>query len=264
MADGSQIIEEIEAREVTGLERLRLPFGPHEVSKKPVPLKWMTDEAREKKGAVCFTCPECGGWHHRKADHLDYVGHAALTNRLLECDLGWNWEPVAFTEDGTPKMQNGGMWIRLTVCGVTRLGFGDADGKQGGNAIKEVIGDALRNAAMRFGAALDLWHKGDLHADHEDPDASPAPKHDNKPAPKPAADPPVDLRAKAERLKGLIDNIEHAAACTVTAFSKAHEDDWNALPDATRNYLSKRIENRAGTLMQAHDPQEPDLTEVPF
>src|SRR5690606_24225265 len=30
---------------------------------------------------------------------------------------------------------------------------------------KEVIGDALRNAAMRFGAALDLWHKGDLHAD---------------------------------------------------------------------------------------------------
>ncbi len=26
-----------------------------------------------------------------------------------------------------------------------------------------MIGDALRNAAMRFGAALDLWHKGDLH-----------------------------------------------------------------------------------------------------
>ena len=31
--------------------------------------------------------------------------------------------------------------------------------------MKERIGDALRNAAMRFGAALDLWHKGDLHAD---------------------------------------------------------------------------------------------------
>ncbi|MGN6537673.1 MAG: hypothetical protein ACTHKQ_18330, partial [Mesorhizobium sp.] len=29
------------------------------------------------------------------------------------------------------------------------------------------IGDALRNAAMRFGAALDLWHKGDLHGDDE-------------------------------------------------------------------------------------------------
>jgi hypothetical protein len=29
--------------------------------------------------------------------------------------------------------------------------------------VKEAIGDALRNAGMRFGAALDLWHKGDLH-----------------------------------------------------------------------------------------------------
>jgi hypothetical protein len=34
--------------------------------------------------------------------------------------------------------------------------------------MKERIGDALRNAAMRFGAALDLWHKGDLHKDDDD------------------------------------------------------------------------------------------------
>jgi len=34
--------------------------------------------------------------------------------------------------------------------------------------MKERIGDALRNAAMRFGAALDLWHKGDLHAAETD------------------------------------------------------------------------------------------------
>lgn len=34
--------------------------------------------------------------------------------------------------------------------------------------MKERIGDALRNAAMRFGAALDLWHKGDLHIDDDD------------------------------------------------------------------------------------------------
>jgi hypothetical protein len=59
------------------------------------------------------------------------------------------------------------MWIRLTVCGVTRLGYGHAGSKTGGDAIKEVIGDALRNAAMRFGAALDLWHKGDLHGEEK-------------------------------------------------------------------------------------------------
>ena len=79
--------------------------------------------------------------------------------------------------DGVPVMDNlGGMWIKLTVCGVTRLGYGHAGDKTGGDAIKEVIGDALRNAAMRFGAALYLWHKGDLHIDEE-----PKPKPDPKP-----------------------------------------------------------------------------------
>ena len=62
------------------------------------------------------------------------------------------------------------MWIKLTVCGVTRLGYGDAGAKKGGDAMKERIGDALRNAAMRFGAALDLWHKGDLHGSDDDDD----------------------------------------------------------------------------------------------
>jgi hypothetical protein len=37
--------------------------------------------------------------------------------------------------------------------------------------MKEIIGDALRNAAMRFGAALDLWHKGDLHVETDDGDS---------------------------------------------------------------------------------------------
>ena len=58
----------------------------------------------------------------------------------------------------------GGLWIRLTVCGVTRLGYGDAGGRKGPNAIKESIGDAIRNAGMRFGLALDLWCKGDPDA----------------------------------------------------------------------------------------------------
>lgn len=97
---------------------------------------------------------------------LAYVGHAALTDRLLDVDPQWSWEPLALDAAGLPAIDEaGGMWIKLTVCGVTRLGYGDAQGKTGGNAMKERIGDALRNAAMRFGAALDLWHKGDLHVD---------------------------------------------------------------------------------------------------
>ena len=107
---------------------------------------------------------------------LAYVGHAALTDRLLDVDPAWQWEPLAFDPDGLPTIDaSGGLWIRLTVCGVTRLGYGDAGTKKGGDAMKERIGDALRNAAMRFGAALDLWHKGDLHCDEDAPQADPKP-----------------------------------------------------------------------------------------
>ena len=93
---------------------------------------------------------------------LSYVGHAALTDRLLQADPEWTWEPVANpTSLGLPMVGSGvEMWIALTIGGVTRYGYGDAQDKKGGNAIKEAIGDALRNAAMRFGVALDLWHKG--------------------------------------------------------------------------------------------------------
>ena len=107
------------------------------------------------------SCKECGGYHPFPCVHLRYVGHAGITQRLNEVDPLWNWEPVATDDNGLPMMTNGGMWIHLTVLGVTRLGFGDAQGKQGPNAIKEIIGDAIRNAAMRFGVGTYLWGKSD-------------------------------------------------------------------------------------------------------
>jgi len=122
------------------LAKLRIPFPPEQIGKLP------------KGGAT-----------------LDFVGHGFLTARLLDVDPHWNWEPLAFDERGLPLVDEfGGLWIKLTVCGMTRLGYGDAGGRKGPNAIKEAIGDALRNAGMRFGAALDLWSKGD-------PDAPPPP-----------------------------------------------------------------------------------------
>ena len=148
----------------TGLTKMREPFPKSAISRLPKPTKAQTEQVKSdfRKG---IRCQECGGWHHKDVAHLDYVGHAALTDRLLSCDPEWNWAPLTYAEDKTPGLdKDGGMWITLTVCGVTRLGYGDADGKTGGNAVKERIGDALRNAAMRFGAALDLWSKSDLHA----------------------------------------------------------------------------------------------------
>ncbi len=158
----SQIVAPIDA-----LAKLREPFPDHQISKLPKPTKAQTEQVKAdfKKG---IRCKLCGSWHHPEVVHLDYVGHAALTDRLLDTDPAWSWEPVAF-RDGLPAFdQSGGLWIKLTVCGITRLGYGHAATKQGidpGSREKEVIGDALRNAAMRFGAALDLWHKGDLHVE---------------------------------------------------------------------------------------------------
>lgn len=143
-----------------GLVLLREPFPAHQISKLPKPYK---------KDSPKGNCNECGGYHGLPAMHLDYVGHAALTDRLLDADMAWTWEPVPDAKSLGLPVCDGGMWIRLTVCGVTRFGFGSADGKSNGDGVKEVIGDALRNAAMRFGAALDLWHKGQLH--EEDADA---------------------------------------------------------------------------------------------
>ena len=139
------------------LAKLREPFPPEAISKLP---KGKEDKSKRK------SCTVCKGYHDPSMFHLDYVGHAALTDRLLTVDPLWTWEPFALDEHGGPLMEreNGrpvGLWIRLTVGGMTRPGYGSCEpGKS--DAVKELIGDALRNAAMRFGCALDLWHKGDL------------------------------------------------------------------------------------------------------
>ena len=103
---------------------------------------------------------------------LEYVGHGAVTARLLDVDPEWTWEPVAYDANGAPLVErdaNGkpvGLWIKLTVNGVTRLGYGDCLPNQM-SAIKVLIGDALRNAAMRFGVALDLWVRGQGEDDEQ-------------------------------------------------------------------------------------------------
>lgn len=155
--------------DVEVLNRLRKPFPPEIVGKLP---RITCKDCRDRKCTThkptnCRTCNAYIGRHI----HLDYVGHAHVRERLLDVDPGWNWEPLAIDNLGLPAMDaNGGMWIRLTVGGVTRLGYGDAPGKRGGDAVKEVIGDALRNAAQSFGVALDLWKK------------EPAPVHDDEPS----------------------------------------------------------------------------------
>lgn len=145
------------------LAKLREAFRPDAIGKLP---RITCTPCSQSQSKVCgqhakTRCQDCGNWITAAHLHLDYVGHADVTDRLLDVDPEWTWEPVPDPAAAGLPVTPGGLWIRLTVAGVTRLGYGDAGQKKGSDAIKETIGDAIRNAAMRFGVALDLWAKGD-------------------------------------------------------------------------------------------------------
>jgi hypothetical protein len=209
---------ELSDAQVSGLRALMVPFDSAQVGLLPKPYS---------KDSTKGSCRECGGYHGLPAVHLSYVGHAVATARLLSVDPGWYWEPMSLTPDGLPLFDSsGGLWIRLTVCGVSRLGYGDAGGKTGVNAVKEAIGDAIRNAAMRFGVALDLWAKQDLHSDEVERGRQPSPAEVE------AAAAAVEL-SDAKRAAWSAWQ-QFSGGADATAFREFYEQ-WKALPleDAT-------------------------------
>jgi hypothetical protein len=196
---------------------------------------------------------QCGGYHQMPAIHLTYVGHAGVTERLNQVDPAWSWEPQvrdvdpvllrAAIETGNefvvrdlignapPRQTDGGLWINLTVLGVTRPGFGSADGKSGPNAIKEIIGDAIRNGAMRFGVGTYLWSKSEAAAakairEHgAEPDAdSPAPARQQAPA---RQRPPAPRQEDQHR--PLSEQEEHQAAARKIAAEAATRPSYDVL-----------------------------------
>jgi hypothetical protein len=174
-----------------GFQRLREPFPAEHVGKLPKPTKRDAKKGKckpQREGGDAPTWQDycCGGYHGLPAVHLDYVGHAAVTDRLLEVDPEWKWEPKAgWDENGEPRFVRDDqgrpirLWIDLTVLGVTRPGVGTVEAGAF-DAEKQLIGDALRNAGMRFGVALGLWIKGseEEHAAKAD---TPAPATEDDP-----------------------------------------------------------------------------------
>ena len=131
---------------------------------------------------------------------LSYLGHADTTRALIEADPCWTWEPMGYDDKGQPIVERDakgnavGMWCWLTVCGVRRPAYGSCDpGKR--DAVKELIGDAIRNGAMRFGVAGGLWSKADRADD------APAAKPRSRKAAKPSNAPDLPS-AEPEVLPG--------------------------------------------------------------
>lgn len=105
---------------------------------------------------------------------LDYVGHADITKLLIAVDPTWTWEPAAWI-DGRPAIhiheavqtfRNGEqkksriatMWGYMSVLGKSLPCVGSAPADKE-DYEKELVGDLIRNGAMRFGICVNLWSK---------------------------------------------------------------------------------------------------------
>lgn len=249
-------------------QQLRAPFPADRVGKLP---KLTCGGCRDARNKQCQDhhkrkCDVCGNWISTAHIHIDYVGHADITARFLEVDPEWSWEPVArnvdpqllaaavatsnpdvirqVLESAPPRLDdNGGFWIRVTIAGVTRLGYGDAGGKRGPDAIKVAIGDGLRNAGMRFGVGLDMWRK-----DVEPGDVSPT------------SQPPAQQQTNAAWFTGMQDRIA-AAVTEQELVTLANEIEakvqGGSCEQSHYEQLWQQGESRLREVRQAAPPPEP-------
>lgn len=127
-------------------EQLRRPFEAHEINKLP----------KGKGSGDLIQCDICGTRHYsRGIFHVDYVGHARVTERLNEVDPGWTMVPGAMQ---FPDEELVFMPVAMTIFGVTHHEVGCAS-QDDDEWPKQVYSDAITRAAMRFGVGLDLWKK---------------------------------------------------------------------------------------------------------
>lgn len=200
-------------------------------------------------------CDTCGGYHPFPCVHLKYVGHASITMRLNEVDPAWNWEPVATDKDGLPLVKDGSLWIRLTVLGITRLGVGDAQGKSGPDAMKEIVGDALRNAAMRFGVGTYLWSKSERAARMADFIEDDQPDGDGKEGGAEPATAPIDVyRETLVKARNAGLSIKACMADVQKEIGKKPEEF--GFPDVVRACVI--VEREIAGAEKGKEPETPD------
>jgi hypothetical protein len=120
-----------------------------------------------------------------KGVKLDYMGHADTTLALIAVDPEFSYDYARDDRGRMDVYESGSLWVvegTLTVHGVTRPCVGTCE-KRKVEIHKELLGDLLRNGAMRFGIATGLWSKLDDVTD----------AHFAKPAePKPLSDANLD------------------------------------------------------------------------
>lgn len=236
--------------------QLRAPFEAEHVGLLP---RITCGECSKVSGRCCAQhnkskCDACGNYITERHIHLDYVGHGAVTDRLLAVDPDWLWEPLAFDPSGMPtfiyddRSNPISFWIRLTVGGTSRLGVGTCPPGQP-DAEKVLIGDALRNAAMRFGVALDLWIKGHAEDDEKTVAADERRARDRRTGPAAEQSEPAAPRDVIKRIKDAIAALPTPTLANLQGWVKAE-----GLPDPSQLTVSQADQVLAW--LDEHPPAE--------
>lgn len=128
---------------------------------------------------------------------LRYLSHIWVRKAFQDADPDWYWEPMGYDDRGQPVIERDsqgqpvGFWIWLHLLGTKMPGYGSVEpGKR--DAVKELIGDALRNAGMRL-VGGSLWVK--------DKPKRKAPAKKKEPLPA-AVEPPEDSAPHHEKAAG--------------------------------------------------------------
>lgn len=183
---------------------------------------------------------------------LDYVSHAEITRILLSVDPHWRWVPIAW-DNGRPAIhvENGmaTMWGELTLLGQARLGVGSVRADKA-DLDKELVGDFLRNAAMRFGIALSLWSKQEWD-DLNHP--SPASRQTHQ-APQPAKPP------KPTKAADTIQRIAEKAASKATGKLSDEQVEQFLVACETKGVDPVKVSEMAG--VDIEEATEADLAKL--
>lgn len=226
--------------------KLREPFGPDKIGKLPKGPKGTSGQGTR--------CGICGNKHPEQGYiHVDYVGHAHITERLNLYGGDWSMVPV-----GGPQYPDDEMvWmeVRLTIGGVTRSEVGCAEIKKE-EWPKLLWSDCLTRAAMRHGIGLALWMKEPLPQDRER-----ASRAVSQPAAAPAA-PTVDpdVAALTELLQEDVAHLDMVGRDAWSTWKADHPKWWQTVEvlTAARDFVMGLL--APADLTPASD-EDPDGTE---
>lgn len=138
--------------DVRARELLALPFDDDAVSIRPEVYCQSCAEGSCWHGHKVEVCAKCGALVSTEHVHVEYIPHEHVRARLDQVDPNWSCVPAAIDGNGMPLLDQGCVWVRLTVAGKTVYGVGDGHGGKGnGRHRQTAFTFAFKHAAEQLG-----------------------------------------------------------------------------------------------------------------